>query len=188
MSEDLKEFMDDQPSRDLSAVRRLAVRAVALEWRVNHLEEQLKTAKAELLTLRREQIPDAMAEHGLTEFKLEDGSGVKTKQFVAGTLPKSPVERLFALRLLEEHGGADLIKNDLTVSFQKKDHNRAVALQQELKSAGFDAVIESTVHPQSLAAWCREKVRAGEQLEFDKLGMFVGRDTTITLPGKKDDE
>lgn len=179
-----KEFFDAPPSKDLEQVRQLAKQAVGLEQIVEGLEKELKAAKAVLLELRRVKLPDAMAEHGLSEFKLEDGSGVKIKNFVAGTLPKSPVERLFALSLLEEHGGGDLIQNDLTVSFDKKEHNRATALLEELRSAGYAAHIEATVHPQTLAAWCREKVRAGEQLDFDKLGMFVGRDTTITLPGQ----
>lgn len=176
------EFFDTPPSKDLEQVRQLAKQAVGLEQIVEGLEKELKAAKAVLLELRRVKLPDAMAEHGLSEFKLEDGSGVKIKNFVAGMLPKSPVERLFALSLLEEHGGADLIKNELTVSFAKKDHNRAIALQQELKAAGYETSVESTVHPSTLAAWCREKVRNGEQLDFDKLGMFVGRDTTIILP------
>jgi hypothetical protein len=176
------EFFDSKPASDLANVRRLAERAVSLERAVETLEADLKIYKAELLTLRREKIPDAMSEHGLTEFKLEDGSGIKVRNYVSGTLPKTPIERLFALRLLEENGGEALITNDLTVSFQKKDHNRAIALADELKSAGYEPQIESTVHPSTLAAWCREKVREGAQIDFTALGVFVGRDVTINLP------
>lgn len=183
---DVFEFMkDEKPSSDLGEVRRLAMRAVALEREVDDMERTLKVAKAALLELRRNTLPDAMAEHGLSEFKLADGSGIKVKNFVAGSLSQATIEKSAALALLEEHGGVDLIKNELTVSFQKKDHNRAVALLHDLQQQGYDATLDSTVHHSTLAAWCREKVRAGERLEFDKLGMYVGRETDILLPEKR---
>jgi hypothetical protein len=182
---DFEDFLDHTP-RDLGEVQRLAKQAVALEMKVQQLEDDLKSAKAALLTLRRDLIPDAMAENNLSEFRLEDGSGVKVVNFAAGSLPKTPVERLFALRLLEEHGGDALIKTDLTVSFEKKDHNRATSLAEELKSAGYDAVLEASVHHMQLAAWCKEKAREGAQIDFEKLGVYIGRDIKITLPTQQE--
>src|SRR5262245_15923373 len=183
MSE-LGDFMDELSSANTSTVRRLATRAVELERAIMELEGDLKQFRAELLEIRRERLPDAMAEIGFSEFKLEDGSGVKAKSFVAGSLPKSPIEKANAIRLLEQHGGDALIKNELVVVFEKKDHNRAIALAEELKAAGYDATLDSTVHHMQLAAWCREKVRDGEQLDFNALGIYVGRDTEIELSKK----
>jgi aryl carrier-like protein len=182
MTQDLFD-LNKPSSHDLARIQRLTERAVMLQKAIDVLEGDLKTYSTELLELRRELIPDAMAEHNLSEFKLTDGSGVKIGNFVSGSLPKTPLERTFALALLEEHGGEALIQNELIVNFQKKDHNRATALAEELRSAGYEVNLEGNVHHSTLAAWCREKVRAGERLDFEKLGMFVGRDTKVILPG-----
>lgn len=183
MTQDLFD-LNRPSSHDLARIQRLTERAVWLERESMMLETTLKKWNAELLELRRDLIPDAMAEHNLSEFKLTDGSGVKIGNFVSGSLPKTPIERLFALQLLQEHGGEALIQNELIVNFQKKDHNRATALAEELRAAGYEVNLEGNVHHSTLAAWCREKVRAGERLDFEKLGMFVGRDTKVILPGE----
>lgn len=186
MAGDQGEFFDDHnASKDTSHLRRLAKRAVLLDEDIEKVEKNLTSMKAELLELRREKIPMAMAELGFNEIKLDDGSKVAVSSFVHGSIPKDdPIKRAQAIALLEEHGGADLIKNELVVTFGRKDHNRAVALKEELAAAGYDTSITSSVHHATLSAWCREKVKHGEQLDFEKLGVFVGSDTKITLPGQ----
>jgi hypothetical protein len=47
---------------------------------------------------------------------------------------------------------------------------------------GYDPELGSTVHPQTLMSFVRDKLRAGDPVEPDKLGCFVGRKAKVKLP------
>ena len=61
MSEDLFD-LEQPPSHDLTRIQRLTERAVMLQKAIDVREQELKNFSAELLELRRNLIPDAMAE------------------------------------------------------------------------------------------------------------------------------
>lgn len=157
-----------------------AERAVHLERRIVDREEELNILRKELNDLRFSQIPDAMAEAGLTSFALKDGSKVKVEDYVQGSLPKDVALRAAAIVVLETHDGAALIKNQIMVPFEKKEHNKAISLARELQDRGMQVSVTQDVHAQTLQAFVREKLRAGEQLPWEKLGIFVGRRAKIT--------
>ena len=79
-------------------------------------------------------------------------------------------------------GGADLIKTKVTVSFGRSGHNEAIALQHDLRAKGHAAELASDVHAQTLMAFAREKLKSGEPVDADKLGLFVGRTTQLKEP------
>lgn len=165
---------------DLASIVTLAERAVTLEREVVAAEEKLNAMRKDLNDLKFSQIPDAMAEAGLTSFALKDGSKVKVEDYVQGSLPKDIALRAAAIIVLETHDGAALIKNQITVPFEKKEHNRAISLARELQDRGLQVAMTQDVHAQTLQAFVREKLRAGEQLPWEKLGIFVGRRAKIT--------
>ena len=70
----------------LSQVSKLAQLQLQLEQRVYDLEADLKQAKIDLKQVAEDQLPAAMAEHNVTEFKLADGSGLILLGCVALTL------------------------------------------------------------------------------------------------------
>jgi len=164
----------------LSEIVKSAERAVLLERTVERMEEELNLVRKELNELKFVRIPDAMAEAGFTHFALKDGSQVRVEDFVQGSLPKDPLTRTFAVSVLESHGGEALIRNQVVVPFDKKDHNRAINLARELEDRGLTVNVVHDVHAQTLQAFVREKLRAGEQLPWESLGIFVGRRAKIT--------
>lgn len=170
----------------LATLVQLAEKAVALELTVKDLEEALEKQKSALNHLKTQELPDAMASVGLAEFKTDSGAELKTGDFVAGSLPKEPDKRVVAMKQLEKEGGADIIKNVISIQFAKKEHNRALSLAAELRDQGYDAEVKSDVHPQTLMKFVREKLKKGEKVEAEKLGCFVGRVTKIKLPGQED--
>jgi len=157
-----------------------AERAVHLERRIADREEELNVLRKELNDLKFSQIPDAMAEAGLTSFALKDGSKVKVEDYVQGSLPKDAAARAAAVIVLEAHDGAALIRNQVVVPFEKKEHNRAISLARELQDRGLAVSLTQDVHASTLQAFVREKLRGGEQLPWEKLGIFVGRRAKIT--------
>ena len=182
MSDILKVF-DVEPTSGkevLAAIVAKAERAIALEREVEAAEEKLNTMRKELNDLKFSQIPDAMAEAGLTSFALKDGSKVKVEDYVQGSLPKDVAARAAAVIVLEAYDGAALIRNQIVVPFEKKEHNKAISLARELQDRGLAVSMTQDVHASTLQAFVREKLRAGEQLPWEKLGIFVGRRAKIT--------
>lgn len=184
MGKDTSAF-DEELTRDpatLAGLMKMAAQAEEMEANVAALEEALKHQKAALNILKTQQLPDAMQAVGLTEFKSSSGAEIKVTDFVAGSLPKEPDKRAIALDQLVKEGGTELIKNNVVVEFGRKQHNEAAALADTLNNQGYSAEMRSDVHPQTLMAFVREKLRNGEEVAYETLGCFVGRVVKIKLP------
>lgn len=169
----------------LKKVLKLARAAVDLSRTIVELETSLSEATKRYNSLRHVDIPDAMSEAGLESFKLPSGEEVTTDDFVSGSLPKDPEKRDVAIALLEQYGGAGLIKTEVSLKFSKAEHDRAVKLATQLQKRGLPAEVASSVHAQSLMAFGRERLRNGENTDWEKLGLFAGRIAKFKVPGKK---
>ncbi len=153
-----------------------------LENSIAEIEEMLKTAKARLNLIKVKDMPDAMSELGSMEWTSENGHyKVAVGTFVSGTLPKEADARAEATDYFASIGGGPLIKTEIALGFGKQEHALAEKAKKVLKKAGFDPVIQTGVHPQSLLAFVREKLEAGEEIDADKLGVFVGRQAKLTV-------
>ena|SRR5687768_3530106 len=173
----------DEPTStgDLGSLLVMAKGLVAVEREVKELEALLKQRNGRATELKTQIIPDKMAEVGLSEFKTPEGDRLKVEDFVAGSLPKDPGKRAKAIETLEAMGGAGLIRNELMLTFEKSQHNEALALASELREKGFDVEVSSGVHHGVYCAFVREKLRNGEEVNAEALGIFVGRKTKVEL-------
>ena len=79
MQGDSKSDLNLPDDAGLSSVAKIADQIVAKQTEVKTLEEDLKKAKAKLLKLTDEELPSAMQELNISEFKLGDGSQVTLK-------------------------------------------------------------------------------------------------------------
>ena len=186
---DLETFLQSESlpedASQLDQLRSAGEQAVLLQTAVGHLEETLKEAKSRLHTMRTKTLPDLLAEVQMTSFELEDGTSFEKDDFVSGSLPKKdPLKRQAALDELIKEGGEDLIKNIISVDFNKSEHNIALSTLAELQEKGFSATIAESVHPQTLMSFVREKLKKGEQCDFEKLGCYVGQVVKITMGEK----
>lgn len=163
----------------LQQITQLAQLAVHLERTIAEQERKLDLMRVELRSLRMDQIPALMIEAGLHSFELEDNSTVEIEDYVQGSLPKDPVNRATAIAVLEGHGGEALIRNQVVCDFDKKQHNVAIAIARELQDRGLDVKVQQDVHHSTLQAFVREKLRHGEKLPYEKLGIFAGRRAVI---------
>ena len=182
------------PPDKLAAIVKLATEGATMEREVATTMGLLELQSGRAHEIKTKLLPDAMAEAGMSNFSLEDGTGIKVEDFVSGSLPKidestnetfiaSSKARADALRFLEENDGASLIKNVISVSFDKSQHNEALALAAELREKGFDCEVKSDVHPQSYMAWAREALKSGVNLDPDLLNLFIGRVAKLDIPG-----
>lgn len=158
----------------LGLLQKKFAEVIELKGMVDQLEADLSAAKQQLNLLNTSVIPDIMVQLQMEECVFR-GWKVKVGEFVSGSLPKEFERRASAIQWLESHDGGDLIKTSLTVAFSRSQHNEAMNLAGDLEQQGFAASIDSTVHPQTLAAWARERMKNGEDIDPEVLGLYTGR-------------
>lgn len=147
----------------LGEVAALARRLVAADARVAEAEEALRTAEAHARRLREEALPEAMAELGLAELQLDDGTKISVALEVYCGIPAAERERAF--QWLEDNDFGGLIKTEVKVPFGRNDDERAALrkLVQILESERFEYQAKQDVHAQTLKAWLKEQLREGRQ-------------------------
>jgi Asp-tRNA(Asn)/Glu-tRNA(Gln) amidotransferase B subunit len=178
--EDIAQELSSVDEEGLSRVSKLANRQLRAERRVAELDADLKQAQRELREIANDQLPAAMLEYGIREFKLEDGSQISVKNFYSASIPKDRQEETFAW--LIDHGFGDLIKNQVSVSFVRGQEENASALVQELEDRHMPTSNRKWVEPMTLKAFTREQVEAGNELPFDLFQLFIGEQAKITKP------
>lgn len=170
--------IDVTPGDDsLKVVADLAAKQVQLEKEIEDLEAQLKEKTEALSQVQEKDLPEAMMECGISEFKLVDGSKITVKPYYQANPPKEKYEE--AMQWLRDNGHGDLIKNDVTVSFSKGEDDRAGDFKRFLTDNGTSYTDKTGVHPQTFKAFVREQVETGKNLPFDLLGIYIGQKATI---------
>lgn len=184
---DLSAF-DEAPITNDSSLNSLLEQAqelIGVEAQIDDLNDLLKTLSGRANDLKTRIIPDKMAEIGLSEFATPEGHKLKIEDFVSGSLPKEPLKRKTAIEELEAWGAEDVIKNEINLTFEKAQHNEAMSLAEELREKGFDVEVKSGVHPQTYLSVIRERLAGGEEVDTEKMGIFVGRKTKVTMKKEK---
>ena len=182
MEEDDVSAFDVAPvtkNADLNVLLAQAQELIGLEGQIEDLNGLLKKLTGRATELKTQIIPDKMAEIGLSEFATPDGHKLRVEDFVSGSLPKDVLHREKAIHELERLGGEGIIRNEITLTFEKSQHNEAMALADDLRAKGFNAVVTSGVHPQTYLAFVRECLRDGMEDNAENLGVFIGRKTKV---------
>jgi hypothetical protein len=147
---------------------------IALEAVISEFEDDLKAAKQSLQTLRTARLPDLMAEIQSDHFT-HGGWEVKLSDFVSGSLPKDPTKRAAAIKWLEDHDGSGLIKTEIKMSFGRSQYEEAESVAEGLIEEGHAVSMTSGVHAQTLQSYARERIRSGDSIDCDALGLYTGK-------------
>ena len=124
---------------------------------IDKLEDKLKTFKTTEPTLSEQTIPNLMQQAGVSLIKLKDGSSVEIKPFYAARIPSSKIEEAFEWLRVNGHG--DLIKNNVMLTFGRKQDNEAKSLVAELREKGHNVKQAEKVEPMTLKAFVRTNSR-----------------------------
>jgi hypothetical protein len=177
---DLEDFamqLSRVDNNDLKQVAALVRQQLLLERRVEDLTADLKKAQQDLAHLSGEALPAALAEHGLTELKMADGSKVTVATVISANISKERTAG--AHEWLRENGFGDLIKNTVAVNFGKGEDSKAGELIRELESNGYSVDQKEAVHPSTLKAFCKEQIEKGAEIPSELFGIYIGQKTTI---------
>lgn len=174
----------EEESASLAAMGR---RLLEAERAIEDLETALAERRAERQKLVREEMPAYMQAIGQDRVGLPDSEVdlVLEPYYYANIAADwDPARRRRAFEWLEEHGGGDLIKLNLTYGFRRGEaalarwlRNLVGAFTRLLPGDPVDLpepTVREEVHHQTLTAWLRERVEAGDEVDLEVLGATVG--------------
>jgi len=167
--------------KQLKTVSELAMYQTLIDDRIKKVEEELATLKNQFKQVSQVDLPEALAETGLTEIKLTDGSKITVQQFYNASIPKDRMDEAF--KWLRDNNHEDLIKNTVSCDFGRGEDKQAKVLRETLNVAGISFTDKTGVHPQTLKAFVREQVESGQNLPLDLLGVYIGQKTKIIKGG-----
>ena len=162
---------------EIRRIAELANKQLDLERRVGELEEMLKAEKERLRVVQEHDLPDALAEAGISEMKLADGSRVKAEPFVTAHISKAKADE--AHTWLIDNGFGELIKREVVAKFGKGD-NKFEKAKAALLAEGVVPDTKEAVHHSTLRAFAREQIEKGTDIPTDLFGLYSGFKTKIS--------
>ena len=149
-----------------------------IQKEVSALEDQLKKKKEQELKLSEQDIPNLMQKAGAASIKLTDGTAVEIKPYYGARIPASRTEEAF--NWLRENNFADLIKNNVTLTFGRNEDNMAKSIVDDLRNKGHNVKQAEKVEPMTLKAFVREQIEKGKDVPADLFGVYVATRTKLT--------
>ena len=169
--------IEKMDQKSLKTVAELAREIVTQETRVDFLEQSLKDAKKGLLKLTDQELPNMLAEIGLTKMVLEDGSEVTVKQTYGASILVD--NRPKAYDWLREHGYDDIIKNVVSCQFGRGEDDKANAFKAIAEQEGYPADQKTDIHNGTLRAFVKERCEAGDDFPMELFGAYIGQRAII---------
>lgn len=178
-------YADFDPTKVEDHLKELGKCAEQLEL-LNKMQEQLegylKTLNKQIDELSGYFIPSLMANAGVCNFTLEDGSKVSCSEKLYASLPKEdPKARERALNWINEHGGGSIIKDTVNVESPSPE-------LLSLLEGKFAYERKQDIHPATLKSFMSEllgyKKNAVAQLDVEEvppeLHLFIKKETKIS--------
>ena len=166
-----------QKTEDIKSLAGQVERLEMLNLEIEQAEQNLKNKKKKHEHLSGEVIPTMMAEMGLSQLKLMDGSSVDVKPNYSANI--TIANREAAFNWLRNNGLGDIIKNEILVSFGRNEDNKAADYAALAQERGYQPTQKLKVEPMTLKALVRERIEAGKEMPTELFNVFVGNKTTI---------
>ena len=167
----------------LSRLAVLAQEQVRLEGKVDDAEAALARAKRELADVAERQIPQLMRELGIKEYQTLSGARVSVTKDIWASI--SDENRPAALAWLRENGFDGLVKNMVSLFFDRAQDGKARKAVTDIKALGLEPEVRESVHPQTLSAFVRRRLAEGEPIPMDLFGVRDREVASVSLPKAK---
>lgn len=155
---------------------KIADEVIAIDDEVETMERRLKELSKARNEITTKIIPTVLHQCGLSAYTTANGREVKLETICSGSLPKELNARSEALKLLKDYGAEGIIKTEVSVSFGIGEYDAAEETLEMLHKAGYEgASLMENVHPQTLAAFARERMANNEPIDTERLGLYVAQ-------------
>lgn len=164
-------------------LHKLADDLAAADQSVIEAEEMLRAARWLSAELRERRIPALMERMGVSQVR-HGNLEVTIESKVHASLPsidKNPEQRAKALEWFVEHGEGKMLKNQFEIPLPVNSQETADHLKGILTAEGLEFAQKTTIHPQTLLAWCRTRLKEGKEVPVDLLGLHEQRLAKIKL-------
>ena len=167
----------DQSSDALDRLGECANGLSLLEEEIESMESELHALKSRKHEIRSEIMVDLMMEAQVTSVS-HGGRVYALAPYVSGTWPKDPEKARGATEWLEGVGADGIIKSHISATFPRGDLHKARVVKDSLPPESHPK-LETKVHPSTYKAFVRERLRNGEDLDTDALGVTIGNIVSI---------
>jgi hypothetical protein len=180
---DAKNIIGDLSKEALDKVASLGQQQIELQQELKEAEDQAAEIKKRLFQLTSVTIPEAMKEIGLKSFEMETGETLTVEHVIKASIANKNKDKAF--KWLRSNNFGDLIKNQVVVQFDKGQDKDAMKLVTYADKQGFSSEVKESVHGNTLSAFVKEQLEAGNKLPLDTLGVFEYDITKIKIPKTK---
>lgn len=149
-----------------------------LEILIADSEFKLKNLKEYHRKQSQEIVPNMMAELEINSFELDNGYKVSIKDSYFASIPEANLYACF--EWLRGNGLDGIIKTVVAANFGKGEDQEAQKVLDMLTEAGVVADVKSTIHPQTLKAFVKERIIKGLEFDLDLFGASVVKTTVIS--------
>jgi len=185
MTHDYSEFQQKPGDNLLAVISEMARDYKAKEQLVADLEEKLKKAQEDFKDIAERKLPALMDEARQLEVTTDDGLKIAIKEKLRGSIPKAQQDEAF--KWLDDHDHGDLIKREVTISFNRDEEAWAkkfmADLQKRKKPVRFK--LERSVHPSTLASFATEQLEEGVDIPLQTFGLYRQRSAQVELKTDK---
>ena len=157
--------------------------AVLLTKEIAKRTDELKRLNDRLTYLRQKTLPDFMTLSGQDSFSHGDFK-FELAKWISGSWPKTEKKAREAATYLEEERSDDIIQTRVVVSLQKGELDIAQMICQSINHLCEPEIITS-VHPQTLHAFARKRLKSNKPINLGVLGLNSGLIVKIKPPKKK---
>jgi len=126
-------------------------------------------------------IPDAMAQAGVTEFKMADGNVLKVEDKVQASITHE--NRPAAHAWLRDHGHGGVVKSALQVDLRGLEDHQIALLREVSNNIGATTEDIESVHPSTLRSLVKELLEAGTVLP-SSIGAHQFKKADIKMKGR----
>jgi hypothetical protein len=176
----------------LCTIGTLAAELVDLNAQVAAAEKALEELIGKRDKLAEVTLPEALALTGLVEFKLEDGSKVTVGDEYYPNIPSAESDNPEALtrrancfRWMRDNGHADLIKNEVKLTFSKGEDDKAKRVTNGLDKAGIPYRQLESVHHSTLKAFVAEQIENNKPFPRETFGVHHKRVAKVKPASKR---
>lgn len=163
----------------ITKVANLAEVQMKLERELTELQEDMDRKKEELRKVQEYDLPEAMSECGITEFKHKDGFKVSVKPFYSGKISPENIEA--AHDWLRKNNFEGIIKHNLKIELGKGQDDIAGEVKEFIKALGLSFEDKEGVHHSTLNAFIKEQTEMGTEIPSSLFGVFIGRKAKVSL-------
>lgn len=181
MEQDAALAQEEADGKDLT---QLGQEALDLEALIASHELEAERLKKELQRLMRYSIPAALSVAGIPGYDFETPDGrtarIAKDTKVVGTLSNAQ-DKEAAIEYLEENGLRGAIKTRIDIEFDKDEDEQADRVYGLLRQNTNKPVDrDRTIHPQTLMAFVRNKLKEDPDFDFEKVGCVAITEAKFT--------